>query len=90
MKKICILFFLIIFTSNIYVYADDKIEEYKDEKEIIDIIETSSNVEENISINSRAAVVIERTTHTILYGKNEAEQRPMASTTKIMTRDCSS
>lgn len=36
-------------------------------------------------INSRAYVVIDRKTNTILYGKNENEQRKMASTTKIMT-----
>ena len=88
MKKICILIFIIILTTNTYVFADDEIEEY-DSEEIIEIIQTSGTVEENITINSRAAVVIERTTHTILYGKNETEQKPMASTTKIMTRNCS-
>ena len=36
-------------------------------------------------INSRAAIVLEKSTGTILYGKNENEQRQMASTTKIMT-----
>lgn len=36
-------------------------------------------------INSRAAIVLEKSTGTILYGKNENEQRKMASTTKIMT-----
>ena len=36
-------------------------------------------------INSRSAVVIDRNTNTILYGKNENEKRKMASTTKIMT-----
>lgn len=36
-------------------------------------------------INSRAAIVLEKSTGTILYGKNEKEQRKMASTTKIMT-----
>lgn len=36
-------------------------------------------------INSRAAIVLEKSTGTILYGKNENEQLKMASTTKIMT-----
>lgn len=35
--------------------------------------------------NSRAYVVIDRNTNTILCGKNENEKRKMASTTKIMT-----
>ncbi len=47
---------------------------------------TSSQIEKNISnINSRACVVIDRTTNTVLYGKNENSVRKMASTTKIMT-----
>lgn len=85
MKKLIIIILIAIFTTNTYVFADDKIEEYKTE-EIIDILQTSSVPDKDIIINSRAAVVIERTTHTILYGKNETEKRPMASTTKIMTR----
>lgn len=89
MKKLITLIMLVIFTANTYVFADDEIEEYKTE-EIIDILQTSSAPEKDIRINSRAAVVIERTTHTILYGKNETEKRPMASTTKIMTRYSSS
>ena len=89
MKKLISLILVIIFTINTYVFADDEIEEINNEQEIIDILQTSSTVEDTIKINSRAAVVIERTTHTILYGKNETQQRPMASTTKIMTRNSS-
>ena len=36
-------------------------------------------------INSRSAIVIERTTKQILFGKQEYDVRKMASTTKIMT-----
>lgn len=36
-------------------------------------------------INSRAYVVIDRNSNTIIYGKNENVKRKMASTTKIMT-----
>ena len=36
-------------------------------------------------INSRAAIIYERSTGSILFGKNENEKRKMASTTKIMT-----
>lgn len=56
-----------------------------------DIIESSappSSTAPGIKIpetNSRASVVIDRNTNTILYGKNENQKRKMASTTKIMT-----
>lgn len=86
MKKILIFILIIILTGNTYVYADDHIEEKQSEKEILDILQTSSIVEDTVSINSRAAVVIERSTNKVLYGKKEQEKRPMASTTKIMTR----
>lgn len=36
-------------------------------------------------LNSRAAVLLDGDTGRILYGKNETEVLPMASTTKIMT-----
>lgn len=36
-------------------------------------------------INSRSAIVLERSTGTILFGKNENDIKKMASTTKIMT-----
>lgn len=37
------------------------------------------------AINSKSAIIIERSTGTILFGKNEKDIRKMASTTKIMT-----
>lgn len=56
-----------------------------------DIIESSTTPASTTSsikipeINSRASVIIDRNTNTILYGKNENQKRKMASTTKIMT-----
>ncbi|MBR3163119.1 MAG: D-alanyl-D-alanine carboxypeptidase [Clostridia bacterium] len=46
---------------------------------------TVANTNETPNINSRAAIVLDRATKKILYGKNENEVRKMASTTKIMT-----
>ncbi len=43
------------------------------------------NIAEEKIINSRAYVVIDRNSNTILLGKNENQKRKMASTTKIMT-----
>lgn len=37
------------------------------------------------TLNSRAAIVLEKSTGTILFGKNENDIRKMASTTNIMT-----
>lgn len=70
------------------VYADDINSDYDQEQEIleeIEIIQTVAEVEKVPNINSRAAVVIERKSGNILFGKQENEKRPMASTTKIMT-----
>lgn len=86
MKKLIILILIMVFTTNLQVFADDEIEENHSSEDILQILETSSNIGNEIKINSRAAVVIDRTTGAVLYGKNENQQRPMASTTKIMTR----
>ena len=40
---------------------------------------------EDIKINSRKAVIIDRTSKKVLFGKKENERAKMASTTKIMT-----
>ena len=47
--------------------------------------EVAADVSSIPQINSRAAIVLERTTGTVLFGKNENEVKKMASTTKIMT-----
>lgn len=65
---------------------DETIENNSTIKE--EIAETSTNAVKESSlptINSRAAIVLDRNSNTILFGKNENEQRKMASTTKIMT-----
>lgn len=84
LKKMLSIFIAIIFVLNITCMADDKIEE-KNNKETKNVIETTANVIEAPKINSRAAVVIDRKSKTILYGKNENTKKAMASTTKIMT-----
>lgn len=90
MKKriISLIILLIICTSNIIIFADDEIEEYNkkiDNNEINKTIETSVNLNDEPKINSRSAVVIDRKSKNIIYGKNENVKKAMASTTKIMT-----
>lgn len=79
-----IIFYNLIFCIN-YCYADDINEE---ETEILsnEEIEVSKNINTSKPIiNSRKAIVYDRKTKTMLYGKNEEVKTAMASTTKIMT-----
>ena len=82
---IFILFSILSFGISTLSYCDDIDDEVIDVNAEI----TSSNASKTqIKIpdtNSRACVVIDRNTNTILYGKNEKQKRKMASTTKIMT-----
>ena len=83
--KIFIIFFVILFILSNQLLADDIDFEGFDNSSLI--LEASSSIdEENIpTINSRSAIVYDRNSGTVLFGKNENEKRKMASTTKIMT-----
>ena len=84
--KFYIVFGLCVFLFTTTAHADIDSSEEIDFNEIKqEIIETSSNATDIPNINSRAAIVIDRNSKAILYGKSETEQRKMASTTKIMT-----
>ena len=81
-KLFVILIIINLFFTSV-VYADDI-----DDMEIInwteDVIETANNKEEP-KLNSRAAIIYDRQSKRVIWGKAENEKRPMASTTKIMT-----
>ena len=67
-------------------YADDVFEEETlSKEELQNTMEASNNLHDVPTINARHAIVIERNSKSILYGKKETEQCKMASTTKIMT-----
>lgn len=87
MKKKIIILLTIIFIFNIgIVYADDGEEEEYNSNEIENlVVESSAKVVKEPQINGRAAVIYDRSTNEIIWGKNENQKRPMASTTKIMT-----
>lgn len=88
MKKIiCVLMSLIIiFSFNTKVFADDIEEEQENEGQIIeDILQASADIEKTPTINSRAAVIYDRTSKKVIWGKSENTRRAMASTTKIMS-----
>ena len=82
-KKILYLLMIIfIISSNTYIiYADDENETITQ----AEYIEAVNQTSEEPNINSRIAVVYDRKTGNILYGKNENKKTAMASTTKIMT-----
>lgn len=70
--------------NNCFIFADDEI----DKVEINGInktIETASKAIETPKISSRNAIILDRNSKAILYGKNEKSKTKMASTTKIMT-----
>ena len=80
---ICFIIFSSIFNFNFNTFADDlDLERIDDINQIIDV---SSDISEEPNLNSRAAIIYDRCSGSILFGKNENEQRKMASTTKIMT-----
>lgn len=65
------------------VFADDINEEIS--YNIPSFIEVYSNINNEPTINSKSAIVYDRISGSIIFGKNENQKRKMASTTKIMT-----
>lgn len=90
MKKylIYLLIFVCIVGITPPIYADDEEfdEDISDIGWIYEQIEiVNSTIENEPSINSRSAVIYDRTSGEVIWGKDENSQRKMASTTKIMT-----
>jgi len=85
-KKIFVLNIIasLIISYNSYIFADDELDNV-DIKDINKVIQTASEASDVPKINSRYAVVIDRQSKGIIYGKNEDTKTKMASTTKIMT-----
>lgn len=90
MKKriiyICTIIILILANCTAYVFADDVDEEELLENEVKEIsVETIAEEQKEPVLNARAAIIYDRKTKEIIWGKNENEKKAMASTTKIMT-----
>lgn len=81
--KIFSTFIILIFSFNYIAFADDINEEIS--TDFSTFINTSANINDIPTINSSSAIIYDRNSGRILYGKNENQQRKMASTTKIMT-----
>ena len=89
-KLIISLISITILLSSLTSLADDIdfLEEANNNNSSIQenkVIETYSNNEKQLNLNSRSCIVLDRTSKQILFGKNEYNKVKMASTTKIMT-----
>lgn len=84
-KYYIILFVLIISTTfNAYAYNEDAEWEYFNEVQE-ELLQASTDPSKIPETYSRAVVIYDRASKTVIYGKNENDVRAMASTTKIMT-----
>lgn len=67
------------------IYADDEDDDELNKLELQEIVESATRPNEEPVLNSKAAIIYDRTTKKVMWGKNENIKKPMASTTKIMT-----
>ena len=86
MNKYCVIVLMLFLMSSGLAFADDNEEEEYNQNEIQElIVESATKPSEELKLNARAAIIYDRTTKEIIWGKNETQKRAMASTTKIMT-----
>lgn len=84
--KIISVFVLFIIALQVAVFANEEENETLGMQEIWEEIkQTDANIVKEPVINSRAAVVLDRKSKTVIFDKNANQKRAMASTTKIMT-----
>lgn len=83
--SIIVIFLMFLTCFKTYIFAD----EIEEETDFVWLQEEIANASTSTSsepvLNSRYVVAFDRNSKTILFGKNENQKAPMASTTKIMT-----
>ena len=85
-KIITFIIFFSIISLQMSVLADNETDEEFDFNQLNEFLQdVDSELNKIPDINSRHAIVYDRETGSILYGKKENERCKMASTTKIMT-----
>ena len=86
-KKIFLIFILIFVFTPFKIFADDEsIEDNLQANNVIESLDVSStDISKTPDINARHAIVLDRNSKLMIYGKKENEICKMASTTKIMT-----
>lgn len=87
MKKLIAILsiFIIIFSVNIRVCADDIDEEENLDEINEEVLNASTTASTVPKINSRAVLILDTESNKVIYEKNGYSKRAMASTTKIMT-----
>ena len=83
--KVVVIIIIILNVCSSIIYADDEEEEELDVNELQEIVRASTEPTKEPVINSKAAIIYDRTTKKVIWGKEENTKRAMASTTKIMT-----
>ncbi len=83
MKKIIAFVLMFILIFPVCCFADE--ENNEEEEQILELVEAASDSAEEPNLNSRAAIIYDRNSKEVIYGKEENTKRKMASTTKIMT-----
>lgn len=87
-KKILAIFCIvcIVLMHSITIFADDDDDEEINQEELQElVVESTAKPSEEPNLNARAAIIYDRTTKEVIWGKNEDVKKAMASTTKIMT-----
>lgn len=87
-KKILVIFCILCITLThcIPILADDEDENEINQEELQElVVESTAKPSEEPNLNARAAIIYDRTTKEVIWGKNEKVKKAMASTTKIMT-----
>ncbi|MBQ6992627.1 MAG: D-alanyl-D-alanine carboxypeptidase [Clostridia bacterium] len=87
MKKriIKVAIYLLIFILSFINYSISYNIEENTDYSVEEIIQTVSNSTDDLQISSGYAIAFDRGSKSVILGKNENKQVPMASTTKIMT-----
>lgn len=90
LKKILMTFTVLITLMSMInvkcVFADDGDEEDYSDTDLQDIlVESATLPTQEPIINSKSAIIYDRITKKVIWGKEENIKRAMASTTKIMT-----
>lgn len=87
MKKIISIVTIIVMMLFVPIrtWADEAEEETNEQEVKEDILQVSGQVNNEPQIHSRAVLIIDTKSNTVMYEKNGYSKRAMASTTKIMT-----
>lgn len=87
MKKIISIVTIIVMMLFVPIrtWADEAEEETNEQEVKEDILQVSGQVNNEPQIHSRAVLILDTKSNTVMYEKNGYSKRAMASTTKIMT-----